>query len=103
MSYSLQEPVCHYEDKEHLQEVRSRMTCLICGGDSPDAHHLESRGSLGSDYSVVPLCRRHHAEFHSMGLRSFNDKYAVELWKEAWKIICEKTGLHGSVGTMEDV
>lgn len=95
MSYNLQEIVCHYEDKEHLQEVRSRMTCLICGGENPDAHHLESRGSLGSDYSVVPLCRRHHAEYHSMGLKSFNDKYGRDLWHDCWKIIVEKVGLHG--------
>ena len=58
-------------DKGHLRFV-SKQSCLICGRQPCDAHHLrfaQSRG-LGqkvSDEFTVPLCRAHHRELHSAG------------------------------------
>ena len=58
-------------DKTHLQHVR-RQSCLICGGQSSDAHHLtfaQSRamGRKVSDEFTVPLCRNHHRKLHHFG------------------------------------
>ena len=76
-------------DEKHRKVVRS-LGCLICVKRG-DAHHL-NQGGFGSDYSIVPLCRRHHTEAH-MGKRKFESKYDIDLWKEAWRIIIDMQGL----------
>jgi hypothetical protein len=58
-------------DKVHLRFV-AKQSCLICGRQPCDAHHLrfaQPRG-LGrkvSDEFTVPLCRGHHREVHRAG------------------------------------
>ncbi len=58
-------------DKAHLQFVASQ-SCLICGRQPSDPHHLrfaQPRG-LGmkvSDEFTVPLCRGHHRQLHQAG------------------------------------
>jgi hypothetical protein len=45
-----------------------------------DVHHLTSRGAGGDDAeNIVPLCRVHHGEFHSMGVNTFQLHYNVDL------------------------
>jgi hypothetical protein len=61
--------------------------CLVCGTHS-DPHHVKSRGAGGKDErNIVPLCRVHHTEGHTIGWKTFQKKYgldlktvAVELW-----------------------
>lgn len=58
--------------------------CPICGRKA-DLHHLESVG-MGRDRDtidhfgmrVMPLCRLHHGEIHSMGKADFFKKYHLE-------------------------
>jgi hypothetical protein len=58
-------------DREHVRFV-SQQTCLVCGRQPCDAHHLRfaQNGALGrkvSDEFTVPLCRGHHREVHRHG------------------------------------
>ena len=69
-------------------------TCLVCFASSPDPDHLEAIGMGGNrknptlkHFSCVPLCREHHTERHMIGIPSFEDKYKINLWKEAFKLL----------------
>lgn len=55
--------------------------CLICGKKA-DLHHVDQVGmgynrntkpQLGA--LVMPLCREHHSEYHTIGRTAFQDKY----------------------------
>ena len=74
-------------DQRFLAHVRS-LRCLVCSHPSPDAHHLQSRGAGGSDYTCVPLCRAHHQEYHAIGLTRFETKHhRINLWRENSRIV----------------
>jgi hypothetical protein len=58
-------------DREHVRYV-TRQSCLICGRQPSDAHHLRFAQSRAlsrkaSDEFTVPLCRVHHREVHHSG------------------------------------
>ena len=58
-------------DRDHVKYVAAQ-TCLVCGRQPCDAHHLrfaQSRalGRKVSDEFTVPLCRGHHREVHRYG------------------------------------
>ena len=85
------------ETKEYLSYVRSNV-CLVCGATQVDADHLKARGMGGGakrgthtgtlqDFTCVPLCRLHHTERHSLGLKGFQDKYKINLWKDAFLLL----------------
>ena len=66
--------------------------CLVCQGDTVDPHHLDAIGMGGDkgnvkDYTCVPLCRRHHTEYHSYGIRKFEKMYKINLWKESHQLL----------------
>ena len=45
-----------------------------------DPAHVRSRGAGGGDWAnVVPFCRRHHDEQHSIGVAEFEDRHKVIL------------------------
>jgi hypothetical protein len=58
-------------DREHVRFV-SQQTCLVCGRQPCDAHHLRCAQNRAlsrkvSDEFTVPLCRGHHRELHRHG------------------------------------
>jgi hypothetical protein len=58
-------------DREHVRFV-AQQTCLVCGRQPCDAHHLRfaqnrALGRKVSDEFTVPLCRGHHRELHRHG------------------------------------
>jgi hypothetical protein len=58
-------------DRDHVRFV-ARQTCLVCGRQPCDAHHLRFAQSRAlarkaSDEYTVPLCRGHHRELHRHG------------------------------------
>jgi len=74
--------------KEYIKE----MSCLVCGSNTVDPHHLDQKGLGGSkdktkDYSCIPLCRAHHTEYHAYGLTKFEKLYQINLWKNAHKLL----------------
>lgn len=70
----------------HRRWVRS-LECCVPYCDTPwgaEFAHIRSAANAGvalkpHDASGVPLCRRHHAEQHQIGQRSFEDKYHIDL------------------------
>ena len=78
---------------KYLDYVRS-LNCLVCFTSSPDPDHLEAIGMGGNrkkptlkHYSCIPLCRLHHTERHALPLKEFEDKYKINLWKEAFRTL----------------
>ena len=74
--------------------------CLICGKKA-DIHHVDQVGmgynrntkpQLGA--LVMPLCREHHSEWHSIGGTAFGEKYHVEPVPMD-KRIAQKYGISG--------
>jgi 5-methylcytosine-specific restriction endonuclease McrA len=58
--------------------------CLVCGRVPADAAHVKSRGAGGGwDRNLVGLCRTHHTEQHTIGIKTFQTKYNVDLKAEA--------------------
>jgi hypothetical protein len=60
-----------YRDRAHLEFVAAQ-TCLLCGRQPCDAHHLkfmqpQALGRRVSDEFAVPLCRTHHRALHRHG------------------------------------
>lgn len=73
-------------DRRFLTFVREH-DCVVCGRHEVDAHHLDSRGSGGSDYSCVPLCRRCHDEYHQRGRATFESDHSILLWRENSRLL----------------
>lgn len=54
-------------DKKYLAWVKT-LPCIECQAPGPsEPHHTETGGTgiKGSDYSAVPLCNKHHQEWHN--------------------------------------
>lgn len=73
--------------EQHIIEFLREKPCLACGAPGPsDVHHIKSRGSGGTDnpWNVLPLCRKHHSEWHQVGGKKFLKQYAdVETYLKA--------------------
>lgn len=73
--------------------------CAICGRPS-DLHHVDHVG-IGRDrdeiihegMEVLPLCRKHHQEAHTIGQQKFNGKYHIERGIKLDKALCKLYGL----------
>lgn len=68
-------------DDDFLNFVRSQ-PCVSCGATPPnDPDHLCTRGARGSDYTCVPLCRLCHTERGDHGIREFERRHGLNLWR----------------------
>ena len=78
--------------KKYLNYIKGK-PCTVCGQIPVDADHLEAVGMGGAnrdgykDYSCIPLCRIHHSERHQIGNEKFENKYGINLWKDAFNLI----------------
>lgn len=66
------------------------MPCLVCGFTPVDVAHVRSKGAGGGEeaWNLMPLCRMHHREQHSMGFETFLDRYQLvksHLQKLGWE------------------
>ena len=57
--------------------------CLVCHAPNPEPHHIpkDGHGAMGmktDDMRSIPLCHRHHMEYHSTGKHSFAAKYGID-------------------------
>lgn len=73
--------------------------CCICG-QSADLHHEDTVGAgrnrdeiIHEGMEVLPLCRVHHTEKHTVGDLSFNRKYHIERGVILDKKLCRIYGL----------
>lgn len=73
--------------------------CVICGKKA-DLHHIDTIG-MGNNRNevehlgreVMSLCREHHTEMHTIGIKDFNDKYHLDGGVVADKTILKIYGL----------
>jgi hypothetical protein len=74
-------------DEEYLSYIR-KMPCSVCTQSPVDPDHLIAqkwKQAFRNDYSALPLCRNHHGERGQYGDSKFQELYAINIWKEAWK------------------
>lgn len=65
-----------------LEQVR-RKPCVVCKKVPSDPHHVTTRGAGGDDVpdNLMPLCHRHHVEWHQIGPSKMVMQYAgVHYW-----------------------
>lgn len=75
------------QNRDLLDRV-AQQPCAACGcrpqfNGANDPHHITSVKSGGDDVesNVMPLCRRHHTEWHQIGPSRMMDKYfGIERW-----------------------
>lgn len=80
-------------DKSFLYWATINRNCVICGKHGELAHHKAiGRGANRRKmdhygYEVLCLCREHHQEQHSSGIKTFNNKYHL---KDSWIAVDER-------------
>ena len=97
-------PMLDYVDDidDYVYACLVNKKCPICGKKA-DLHHIESVG-MGRDretiihegMEVMPLCREHHTEMHTIGKNDFFGKYHLQNGIIADKTICRIYGLKTS-------
>ncbi len=66
-------------------------SCLITNLPSPDPHHLRNvnilngTGTKPTDEYIIPLAHELHQELHTIGEKTFEKKYSIDLLKELEK------------------
>lgn len=78
-------PLCDYSDdvERYVYSCALHKRCVICGKKA-DLHHA-TRVGMGRNrdkidhrgMTVMPLCRQHHIECHTMSQEDFNNKYHI--------------------------
>lgn len=65
----------------HRRFVKSHC-CVVPGCEATDIDfaHIKTVGSGGDDTGGVSMCRRHHAEQHTLGIETFQAKHGIDLW-----------------------
>ena len=88
-----------YRSEKYKAWVREQSCTLHFCGKPHTFHDLKSypieaahtehagMGIRGSDLSCIPLCSYHHAKQHHLGVKTFEEKYAVDLEREATKTL----------------
>lgn len=84
------------KDRALLDSYHTRR-CIICNRHGCDPCHIKSKGSGGTDedFNLLPMCRLHHTESHSLGWDKFLVKYPVaerHLESKGWSID-ERSGI----------
>ena len=72
---------------ELIEKVRN-MRCTVCQTWPSDAHHITSRGAGGHDTgdNLMPLCQKHHTEWHQIGVGKMIMKYPpIFKWLENYE------------------
>ena len=99
-------PLTEYADdlERYTYAALMHKRCLICGLKA-DIHHVDQ---IGMGYNrrtkpqigdrVMPLCREHHTEFHSIGRTAFEQKYHATPVAMDTRI-AEKYGISGRART----
>jgi hypothetical protein len=72
---------------EYIEFMRDQ-PCCISMQHGCDLHHLDNiqvnrKKPNMRHFTVVPLNRLLHTEFHAMGIDKFQQKYKIQLWREA--------------------
>lgn len=62
------------------EKIVERLKCYICLRPAEN-HHIRTRKSGGGDEksNLIPLCRKHHTEIHTIGVKSMTKKYKLPI------------------------
>lgn len=79
-----------------------RKVCTVCGKKG-ELHHIDSVG-MGRDreeiihegLEVMTLCREHHSEIHTIGAKTFFDKYHLNAGIKCTKELCKIYKIKGA-------
>ena len=84
------------QNDKYIYSLLKNKKCAICGKQA-DLHHWDSVASIGGydkdnglKTRFMPLCREHHTEFHTIGIKEFQKKYlltGIYLTKECIPIL----------------
>lgn len=94
-------PLLDYVDDvpDYLYACLIHKKCCICGGHA-DLHHIDRVGAgrnrtdiIHEGLEVLPLCREHHTEAHTMPDADFFGRYHIPGGIVADKTICKIFGL----------
>lgn len=85
--------------QDYIYACLTHKKCCVCG-QRCDLHHVDRVG-MGDDreeiihegMEVLPLCRLHHSELHSMGDRRFYDRHHLSKGVLLDKFLCKIYGL----------
>ena len=71
------------QNDKYIYSLLKNKKCAICGKQA-DLHHWDSVASIGGydkdnglKTRFMPLCREHHTEFHTIGIKEFQKKYLL--------------------------
>lgn len=80
----------------HLQTLKSKknldyiktLPCVICGRTPTDPDHVKTRGAGGGDQlsNINPLCRACHITRHTIGIKTFLNKYYTVILENRKKL-----------------
>ncbi len=78
------------EDPDYLAWIR-RLPCIISHCQAEASHIVPDgwgkMGSKVSDYRTVPMSRTIHREYHRIGRKRFESKYAIDLAEEQIRLM----------------
>ena len=82
--------ICQIEDRSRLLDDDHDIPISKLVSYEPeltnvsDANHVITRGAGGpDDGNLIPLCQKHHKEFHQIGLTNFEMKYGLSMHEMA--------------------
>lgn len=71
-------------DERQIYAMTLQRVCCVCGRHHADIHHYDQIGTKGNrdkvshiGMRVMPLCRKHHTEFHTIGKALFDKRYGI--------------------------
>lgn len=75
-----------HDSLKYLDFIRGKFCCV--SGLPAIPHHLKAVGMsrnrkkpIAEHYTAIPLDPLYHTELHLIGLKSFEKKYQINLWK----------------------
>ena len=77
---------------DYLMNIREQYRCSVCLKEKNiEPHHIIQIG-MGRDrkkqliehYSAIPVCRPCHQDYHSLGKKTFQFKYNVNIYEIAF-------------------
>ena len=95
-------PLLNYVDdvQDYLYSCLVSRKCCICGKRA-DLHHEDAVGAgrdreeiIHEGMLALPLCRFHHTEAHTTGVKTFRDKYHLSEGVVLDKFLCKLYGLN---------
>lgn len=93
----------------YIYSCLKNKTCCVCGKHA-DLHHSEHAVGMGRNRKtivhegmvVLPLCREHHTEAHTIGKTRFKEKYHLNDGIPLDKALCRIYGLKAGKDAIEE-